>query len=155
MGNGIIDRITDEVWGKKSSVCVILAILLILGGTITSTVYSQMSVIESNTVRTLTQEGVAVLIMLWVSLLILFIWYLVYVYRCNHIRGAQRGKTGIVIYYDCESKGIYQNTVRRLGEEFRDRIQDNFDIIDIPYGVKKPKIYDERTIVDFIYQYNS
>ena len=147
MEKHILDKIIDEIWGKKSSVFVILAIFLMFGGIASSTIYSQMKDVDGsidNTEMIFTDLGRVVLSSIWIGLLILFIWYLLFVFNCNHIRGAKKGKTGIIVYYDCESKSIYRNTVRRLGEEFRAKIQDNFDIIDVPYGVEKSKVNDKK-----------
>ena len=153
MGSHFLDKITDEIWGKKCSVFVIPTVLLIFGCIISSTIYSQMSVDYSSTektVRALTSEGALVLNIIWICLSLLFVWYIVFVFRNNHIRGAKKGKTGIIIYYDCESKSIYKKTVRRLGEEFREIVQEGFDIIDAPYGIESIKVNDKNRVIEFL-----
>ncbi len=152
MGNCILDKIVDEIWGKKSSVFVMLSIVIIFGAVLSSSIYSQMSFSDNtnNPECVLTRTGIFLLSVMWISLLALFVWYLIFVFNRNHIRGAKKGCIGIIIYYDCESKCIYKNTVRRLGEEFRAKIQDNFDIIDVPYGIERTKVNNKEKIVDFL-----
>ena len=95
------------------------------------------------------REGVYISIGIAACFLFLNLCNLVFVFSQNHIKKASKGKTGILIYIDTDDKQIYKETIRKFGEEFKNRLFEGFEIIYVPFGMKKID-YRTQKIVPFL-----
>lgn len=150
MENGFIDKIIEEVWGKKNSIGIMLTICIIGGSLLTAKIYNQMTYLDNAGERIFEQDGYVLLAVIWTCISLLLIWYIKFVISRTYIRKAKKGKTGIILFYNTSNKTIYQDTVRKLGDEFRHKINPNFDVIDVPYGVARLQIKDKSKMVNFM-----
>ena len=117
MGDKILEKITDEIWGKWRSVPIFLIISIVVAVPIIIQILSFMSyIITENGIsyNLPKREGVYISIGIAVCFLFLNLCNLVFVFSQNHIKKASKGKTGILMYIDTDDKQIYKETIRKF-----------------------------------------
>ena len=140
MDNKFTEKLIDEIWSKWWSVPIIMIISILTAIPIIVNVLSTVSYtmtengISFNVPKV---EGVYISIAIGLCFIGLNLWNLLFVFSKNHIKKASKGKTGILIYIDTDDKQIYKETKRKFGEEFEEHLFNEFEVIYVPFGMKK------------------
>lgn len=156
MDNKFIEKITDEIWGRWWSIPIFLIISVIIAVPLILNILSSLSYsitengVTYNIPRT---EAVYIAIVVAVCFLGLNLWNTIFVLSKNHIRKAHKGKNGILIYIDTNNESVYKETIRKFGEELKENLYERFDVIYVPYGIKKIE-YRNSKIVSFLQKKN-
>lgn len=148
----IIEKITEEIWGKWISIILVFTILLIAGITINVSVLNQFSYLyfdNEGDFSKPTAVGFVLVGIISISLFAIFIWYICYVIKQNVTRKAKKGKAGILMYLDADTRNTYHQAKRKFGEEFQRNVYDGFDVVYAPYGSRKIE-YRNRSIIKYL-----
>lgn len=152
MDKKFTEKLTDEIWGRWWSIPVFLIMSILAAIPIIVNILSSVSytVTENGISYNVPKmSGVYISIAIGVCFLGLNLWNVLFVYSKSHIKRASRGKTGILIYIDTDDKQIYKETIRKFGEEFKENLFNEFEVIYVPFGMKKIDYRTEK-IVPFL-----
>lgn len=64
----------------------------------------------------------------------------------SYIRRASKDKTGILVNVDAVDRKIYDDTIRKFGEEFQRFLHEGFEVVYVPYGRNKIAYKDEKIV---------
>lgn len=140
MDNKFTEKLIDEIWGRWWSVPIlfIMSLITAIPSIINVLSFFSYTVTESDISYSVPKmEGVQISIIIGICFLGLNLWNLLFVYSKNHIKRASRGMVGILICIDTDDKQIYKETMRKFGEEFKNNLFDAFQVIYVPFGMKK------------------
>ncbi len=152
MENRFVDKVVDEIWGRWWSIPIGLIISILVTIPIVSNILASMSNLVTNDNMTYSiprKEGIYVSAIVVICFLVLNTWDILFVISKNYIRKAKKGKTGILINIDADDSKVYKDTVRKFGEEFDDKLLENFEVVYVPYGAKKIE-YRTKKIVPLL-----
>lgn len=139
MKEKIYEKIINEIWGKIISI----PILLIVSALFEIGMFNKFTelfgiLIENNGLvyRQVSQKTVLLAVATAVCLLGLNGLYIYVVVSKLYIKKAHSNNAGILIYLNTLNRDIYEDTVRKFGDEFKRRINPEFEVIFVPFGRK-------------------
>lgn len=156
MDNKFIEKLIDEIWGRWLSIPIVFILSMLTSIPIVMDILTSVSytIVENNiTYNVPKSEAVWISIFIGVCVLSLNLWNFLFVISKNRIRKAHKGKTGIIIYIDTDDKQIYKETRRKFGEEFNNNLFNRFEVIYVPFGMKKIDYRTEK-IISFLKKRN-
>lgn len=145
----IIEKIINEIWGRWLSIPFFAVISILTAIPIIVNIHSSMSyTVTQNDISYATPSKIAIYTIYVVCFCFIFLnlLNLLFVFSQNHIKRAPKGKTGILIYIDTDSKRIYKETLRKFGDEFSNNLFAGFEVINIPFGMKKINNKKEKLV---------
>ena len=140
MDKKFFEKLTDEIWGRWCSVPIFFIISILVAIPMVISVLSALShtvMVGAVSYNEPKMEAIYISVIIGLCFLGLNLWNLCFVFSRNHIKKASRGKTGIIIFIDTDDKQIHKETERKFGEEFEDNLFDEFEVITVPFGMKK------------------
>lgn len=138
-----------EFWGRKKSIPIAICVALLVGVCFYLKIISENNIIcenngESYPILSPTGEILVLISVVAISLLLLI--YIGFVFSKYYIRKPNKEKIGIMMYIDTDNEELYNDTVRKFGEEFKKSILSGFELVYIPYDSMVIEKNDARKI---------